>query len=77
MISAVRNATGVIDLRARPRWDVWSADLRLIFDEDVLSTADVTNLLMRAGMQVGIGEGRPNSRMSFGQGWGLFKLETE
>ena len=77
MISAVRNATGVMDLRARPRWDEWAVDLRLIYDEDVLSTADVTNLLMRAGMQVGIGEGRPNSRMSFGQGWGLFKIVTE
>lgn len=77
MLSAVRNATGVIDLRSRPRWDKWAADLRLVYDEDVLSVHDVTNLLMRAGMQVGIGEGRPNSRMSFGQGWGLFKIVTE
>jgi len=35
----------------------------------------LTNLLARAGLQVGIGEGRPDSKNSAGMGWGLFQIE--
>jgi hypothetical protein len=35
----------------------------------------VAALLQRAGMQVGIGEGRPDSKRSVGQGWGLFTVK--
>jgi hypothetical protein len=45
------------------------------FDEDQFSVKDVSNLLARAGYQVGVGEGRPNSKASYGQGWGLFRIE--
>ena len=38
-------------------------------------TQDVTNLLMRVGQQVGIGEGRPDSKNSAGMGWGTFNVE--
>jgi len=31
-------------------------------------------LLARVGMQVGIGEGRPDSKNSAGMGWGLFEV---
>lgn len=71
---AVRNATGVADLRARPMWREWSCMLHMRYDEDQFSLDDVTNLLWRVGQQVGIGEGRPDSRQSAGLGWGLFKL---
>lgn len=71
----VRNATGVVDLRVRPMWDQWSASLRIRWDADLFSTTDVTNLLSRVGMQVGIGEGRPDSKQSSGQGWGLFAVK--
>lgn len=71
---AVRNATGVADLRCRPMWDKWSAKLRIRYDEDQFSLQDVSNLLMRVGMQVGIGEGRPDSRESAGLGWGTFSI---
>lgn len=70
----VRNATGVVDVRVRPMWRRWGAHVRITFDEDQFSVQDVTNLLARAGLQVGIGEGRPNSKSSNGQGWGLFRL---
>jgi hypothetical protein len=33
------------------------------------------NLFLRAGLQVGIGEGRPNSPNSFGLGWGRFEVK--
>lgn len=70
-----RNQTGVTDLRVRPMWESWSATVRVTFDADVFTATDVANLLMRVGMQVGIGEGRPDSRESAGLGWGTFTLE--
>lgn len=76
-IMAVRNQTGVADIRCRPMWKEWSIKLRIQFDEDQFSLTDISNLLMRVGMQVGLGEGRPDSRESTGLGWGLFKLEDK
>lgn len=73
-VGAVRNATGVCDLRARPMWRNWSVNLRVKYDEDQFSLTDVTNLLARAGIQCGIGEGRPNSRASTGIGFGTFTI---
>ena len=70
----VRNATGVMDIRTRAMWKKWSAKVRLRYDADQFNKNDVANLLMRVGMQVGIGEGRPDSKQSAGMGWGLFKL---
>jgi len=74
-IDTVRNETGVVDVRARPMWRKWGAIVRVGFDLDQFSPADVSNLMLRAGMQVGIGEGRPNSKKSFGQGLGTFILK--
>lgn len=73
---AVRNQTGVADLRVRPMWREWQADVRISYDADQFSLEDVTNLLSRVGLQVGIGEGRPDSRESAGLGWGTFRLAT-
>lgn len=72
---AVRNATGVCDIRVRPLWREWSAVVKVRFDADQLSTADIGNLLARVGMQVGVGEGRPDSKESCGLGYGLFEIE--
>lgn len=71
----VRLETGVIDIRVRPMWREWTADLRIKFDADQFSTSDVINLLHRAGAQVGVGEGRPNGKKSHGCGWGTFEIE--
>jgi hypothetical protein len=71
---AARNSNGSCDIRVRPLWRKWSASIRIRWDEDQFSLIDVTNLLARAGIQVGIGEGRPNSRMSPGIGWGTFEI---
>ena len=75
VVHHVRNATGVADLRVRAMWREWSATLRIEFDHDQFSLQDVTNLLMRVGVQVGVGEGRPDSKSSAGMGWGTFRLE--
>jgi len=75
--SMVRLVTGVADLRVRAMWEQWGADVRIRFDADMFTLQDVANLLARVGAQVGIGEGRPDSKNSAGQGWGLFQLEAE
>jgi hypothetical protein len=74
-VAPARNDNGSIDIRARPMWREWSAVVRLEFDGDMFSAADVTNLLQRAGLQVGIGEGRPDSKMSAGLNWGTFDIQ--
>jgi hypothetical protein len=72
---AVRNATGVVDIRVRPMWREWGAEVRIRFDADQFTITDVANLLARAGQQVGLGEGRPFSKSSAGLGFGLFRVE--
>jgi len=52
----------------------WQAKISLEWDADQFSLADVSNLMVRLGKQVGIGEGRPDSRSSAGMGWGTFRL---
>lgn len=75
--SVVRNATGVADVRWRPAYHDWGAELRIRFDADQFTLQDVINLLARVGSQVGIGEGRPDSKQSSGQGWGTFRLDPD
>jgi len=71
----VRNESGVMDIRPRPMWDAgWASKLVIRWDADQFTIQDVTNLLLRVGRQIGIGEGRPDSRNSAGLGWGLFDL---
>jgi hypothetical protein len=71
----VRNETGVVDLRARAMWSPgWEAKIRIQYDADQFTLEDVANLLMRVGMQVGIMEGRADSKKSAGMGWGNFEL---
>jgi len=78
-VMTARNATGVIDLRIRPIWPSgeWSAMLKVRYDADQFSPTDVVNLLARVGAQGGIGEGRPDSRLSAGIGFGTFDLVQE
>jgi hypothetical protein len=74
---AVRNQTGVADIRVRPQWEEWGCTLRVRFDESIFSLTDISHLVMRAGMQCGICEGRPNSKESVGMGWGTFEVATD
>ena len=72
----VRNATGVADIRVRAMWKRWEATVRVRYDSAQFTLTDLTNLMMRVGMQVGIGEGRPDSRESCGMGWGTFNVAS-
>lgn len=76
--ASVRVGMGTTDIRPRPMWrEGWEAVVRVRFDEDQFTLQDVANLMMRAGLQVGVGEGRPDSRSSCGMGWGMFTLADE
>jgi len=74
MESLVRNDNGGADIRIRPMWREWECDVTLEYDEDMITGESVINLLDRAGRQVGVGEGRPFSKNSVGQGWGTFTV---
>ena len=70
-----RNDNGSTDIRCRPMWvDGWEAVVRVKWDADQFSASDIVNLFSRAGQQVGILEGRPDSRNSAGLDWGLFEV---
>ncbi len=73
---AARNDNGGTDIRVRPLWREWAATVRIRFDADQFTANDVVNLLARAGAQVGIGEGRPDSRESNGLGFGMFEVKA-
>lgn len=75
--SLVRNDNGSADIRIRPMWREWAANVTLEFDADMITPESVVNLLDRAGRQVGVGEGRPFSKNSVGQGWGTFTVVSE
>lgn len=74
----VRNSTGVPDIRAQAMWDVgWEMLVRIRFDADQFTIDDVAALMMRAGQQVGVGCGRPDSTDSAGLGYGTFVIVSQ
>jgi hypothetical protein len=69
-----RVETGQPYVTVRAAYHNWKAKLRIRWDADQFSLQDITNLLSRVGFQVGLGEGRPDSKNSAGMGWGLFAI---
>lgn len=72
--SVARVETGSAYITVRPCYDEWSAKVKIRYDGEQFSLQDVSNLLSRVGEQVGIGEGRPDSKNSAGMGWGTFHI---
>jgi len=72
-----RVETGQPYVTVRAAYHDWAAKIRIRFDADQFTITDVSNLIARVGLQVGIGEGRPDSKNSAGMGWGLFRIEEE
>lgn len=71
----VRLPNGSCDVRVRPKFlPGWEAKPRIRFDANQLTLRGVYNILFRAGLQVGVCEGRPGSKNSCGCGWGTFEL---
>jgi hypothetical protein len=72
-----RVETGQPYITVRAAYYDWYAQPRIRWDADQFTLQDVTNLLTRVGLQVGIGEGRPFSKNSAGMGWGTFGMSPE
>lgn len=72
-----RVETGQPYVTVRAAYHDWSAKVKIRWDTEQFTVADVSNLLMRVGMQVGIGEGRPDSKNSAGMGWGTFDVVND
>lgn len=62
------------DIAVRAKYMNWYVCLNIGYDADMFTQADLGNLLIRAGLQVGVGEGRPASSTSAGMGWGMFEV---
>ena len=69
-----RVETGQPYVTVRAVYHDWKCKLRIRWDADQFTIQDIANLLSRVGLQVGIGEGRPDSKKSAGMGWGLFEV---
>ncbi len=70
-----RVETGQPYVTIRAAYHDWSAKVNIRWDADQFTLGDISSLLSRVGQQVGIGEGRPDSKNSAGMGWGTFDLE--
>lgn len=71
-----RVETGQPYLTVRPAYHDWYSIVKIRYDMDQFTYVDIANLLSRVGIQVGIGEGRPDSKNSAGMGWGMFHVEA-
>lgn len=62
----VRLATGVADIRFRAEFPEWESELDIIYNENVISDAQLAQLVNAAGFSVGVGDWRPEKNGSFG-----------
>lgn len=63
----VRVGAGSADLRYRPEFRNWSAEITVELDAALLTLEDLANLINRAGFGVGIGEWRPEKGGEYGR----------
>jgi len=69
----VRVGMGTADLRYRPEFTSWRVKIGVRYNRNVLSEAQILNLLNVAGFAVGVGEWRPEKD---GQ-YGMFHVATD
>jgi len=65
-----RVETGQPYVTVRAAYHDWGAKINIRWDADQFTVTDISNLLSRVGQQVGLCEGRPDSKNSAGMGWG-------
>jgi hypothetical protein len=71
----VRNRkTGGYTVATRAAYHDWKAIIKVRWDADRFTDRDITNLMARFGLQIGIGVGRHDSKDSNGMGWGTFEI---
>jgi hypothetical protein len=64
----VRVGMGTADVRYRPEYPEWKANLKIEFNEGVISTDQIFQLVKAAGYGCGIGEMRPEKgKFSYGR----------
>lgn len=63
----VRVGMGTADLRYRPGFKTWSADLDISYNTRAISPGQIVNLLNLAGFGVGVGEWRPEKNGPYGR----------
>jgi len=68
----VKVGNGGADIRYRPMFKKWSAELKIKFNPNYISAEQLATLLKEAGAFVGIGEWRPSSNKS--GSYGTFEL---
>lgn len=68
----VKIGRGTSDFRYRGELIDWEANLLIEYDSEVFSAEQVLNLLMRAGLQQGVGEMRPEQKS--GDMFGRFEI---
>lgn len=69
-----RNDNGSADIRFRPEYFPWRANLRIRFNASMISASQVANLVALAGMSEGIGEQRPSAPKNHGGGNGRWRI---
>ena len=69
----VRIGNNQTDIRYRPEFENWGAEISFDYDADLLTIHDVINLTNRAGFSVGIGEWRPEKNGEHG----TFEVDTD
>lgn len=62
----VRVGMGTADLRYRPEFATWRANLKIVFDARQMSAAQIVTLFRQAGFSTGIGEWRPEKDGVYG-----------
>jgi len=78
LVAPVRTSDGKkFTMSVRPMWREWSAVVKINYDPGQFGPRDVAHLMIRVGIQVGVGEGRPDSKNSNGCGWGTYCLEEK
>lgn len=68
----VRIGMGTTDLRYRPEFAKWHADLPIQFNADVISAEQIINLINIGGFCSGVGERRPGK---CGDSFGMYHVE--
>jgi hypothetical protein len=64
----------VVDLRYRPEYCEWWAEVIIEYNSSVITAEQILNLLSIAGFSCGIGENRPSKT---GGDWGRFELDMK
>ena len=73
--SMVRVGMGVADIRYRPIYMPWRANLRVRFNAGIISAEQVANLVQLAGLSEGVGEWRPSAPKSATGTFGCWEID--